>query len=41
MMRRGAPYSPAPTDEPLQPGDTLFLVGESEDLTLVVKRLEG
>jgi K+/H+ antiporter YhaU regulatory subunit KhtT len=28
-------------DEPLQVGDTLFLVGESEDLTRVVGRLEG
>jgi CPA2 family monovalent cation:H+ antiporter-2 len=41
MMRGGAPYSPAPTDEPLQAGDTLFLVGESEDLARVVGRLEG
>jgi CPA2 family monovalent cation:H+ antiporter-2 len=41
MMRGGAPYSPAPTDVPLQAGDTLFLVGESEDLTRVVGRLEG
>jgi Trk K+ transport system NAD-binding subunit len=41
MMRGGAPYSPAPTDEPLRVGDTLFLVGESEDLERVVGRLEG
>jgi CPA2 family monovalent cation:H+ antiporter-2 len=41
MMRGGLPYAPAPTEEPLQPGDTLFLVGESEDLMRVVGRLEG
>jgi CPA2 family monovalent cation:H+ antiporter-2 len=41
MIRRGAPYSPAPTDEPLQAGDTLFLVGAHEDLMKVMSRLEG
>src|SRR5205814_8218863 len=41
MMRGGAPYAPAPMDVPLQAGDTLFLVGEAEDLTRVVGRLEG
>jgi CPA2 family monovalent cation:H+ antiporter-2 len=41
MMRGGAPYSPAPTDEPLQPGDTLFLIGAHEDLMRVMGRLEG
>ena len=41
MIRRGAPYSPAPTDEPLQSGDTLFLVGSHEDLMKVTSRLEG
>jgi CPA2 family monovalent cation:H+ antiporter-2 len=41
MIRRGAPYSPAPTDEPLQAGDTLFLVGAHEDLMRVMSRLEG
>jgi CPA2 family monovalent cation:H+ antiporter-2 len=41
MIRRGAPYSPAPTDEPLQAGDTLFLVGAHEDLMHVMARLEG
>jgi CPA2 family monovalent cation:H+ antiporter-2 len=41
MIRRGAPYSPAPTDEPLQAGDTLFLVGAHEDLMKVMARLEG
>ncbi|HEU5248404.1 MAG TPA: cation:proton antiporter [Thermoanaerobaculia bacterium] len=41
MIRRGAPYSPAPTDEPLQAGDTLFLVGAHEDLMTVTARLEG
>ena len=41
MIRRGAPHSPAPTDEPLQSGDTLFLVGAHEDLMRVMSRLEG
>jgi CPA2 family monovalent cation:H+ antiporter-2 len=41
MIRHGAPYSPAPTDEPLQSGDTLFLVGAHEDLMRVMSRLEG
>jgi len=41
MIRRGAPYSPAPTDEPLESGDTLFLVGAHEDLMRVMSRLEG
>ena len=41
MMRGGAPYSPAPTDEPLEKGDTLFLVGAHEDLMRVMARLEG
>jgi CPA2 family monovalent cation:H+ antiporter-2 len=41
MMRSGAPYSPAPDDEPLKPGDTLFLVGSREDLARVMARLEG
>jgi CPA2 family monovalent cation:H+ antiporter-2 len=41
MIRAGAPYSPVPTDEPLKPGDTLFLVGAHEDLVKVMSRLEG
>ena len=41
MIRAGAPYSPAPTDDPLRPGDTLFLVGAHEDLLKVMSRLEG
>jgi K+/H+ antiporter YhaU regulatory subunit KhtT len=41
MIRRGAPYSPAPTDEPLEAGDTLFLVGAHEDLMKVMSKLEG
>ena len=41
MMRGGAPYSPAPRDEPLQPGDTLFLVGAHEDVMRIMGRLEG
>ena len=41
MMRVGAPYSPAPVNEPLKAGDTLFLVGSREDLARVLARLEG
>ena len=41
MIRGGAPYSPAPTNEPLESGDTLFLVGAHEDLMRVMSRLEG
>ena len=41
MMRGGVPYSPAPADEPLQGGDTLFLVGAVDDLEKVMARLEG
>ena len=41
MMRGGAPYSPAPADEPLKAGDTLFLVGAHDDLGRVLARLEG
>ena len=41
MMRGGAPYTPAPVDEPLKAGDTLFLVGSREDLGRVLARLEG
>src|SRR5262245_4180593 len=41
MMRAGAPYSPAPNDEPLKPGDILFLVGAREDLARVMARFEG
>ncbi|HEV8118436.1 MAG TPA: cation:proton antiporter [Thermoanaerobaculia bacterium] len=41
MMRGGAPYSPAPDEEPLRAGDTLFLVGSREDLSRVIDRLEG
>ena len=41
MIRNGAPYSPAPADEKLKAGDTLFLVGAHEDLMKVMSRLEG
>ncbi len=41
MLRDGAPISPAPPDNPLRAGDTLFLVGAHEDLLRVVDRLEG
>lgn len=40
MLRDGKPISPAPTDEPLQGGDTLFLVGAHEDLLRVLDRME-
>lgn len=40
MLRDGKPVSPAPMDEPLQAGDTLFLVGAHEDLLRVVDRME-
>ena len=41
MLRDGAPVSPAPEDQPLQAGDTLFLVGAHEDLLRVVDRMES
>lgn len=40
MLRDGKPISPAPPDEPLQAGDTLFLVGAHEDLLRVLDRME-
>jgi CPA2 family monovalent cation:H+ antiporter-2 len=40
MLRDGKPLSPAPVDEPLAAGDTLFLVGAHEDLIRVADRLE-
>jgi monovalent cation:H+ antiporter-2, CPA2 family len=40
MLREGEPKSPAPIDEPLRAGDTLFLVGAHEDLMRVVDWLE-
>lgn len=40
MLRDGKPISPAPVDEPLQGGDTLFLVGAHEDLLRVLDRME-
>ena len=40
MLREGVPMSPAPPDDPLRAGDTLFLVGAHEDLMRVVDRLE-
>lgn len=40
MLREGVPISPAPPDDPLRAGDTLFLVGAHEDLIRVVDRLE-
>jgi monovalent cation:H+ antiporter-2, CPA2 family len=40
MLRDGKPVSPAPTNDPLQAGDTLFLVGAHEDLLRVLDRME-
>lgn len=40
MLRDGKPVSPAPMNEPLQGGDTLFLVGAHEDLLRVLDRME-
>lgn len=40
MLRDGKPISPPRVTEPLQAGDTLFLVGAHEDLLRVVDRLE-
>ena len=40
MLRDGKPISPAPLNEPLQAGDTLFLVGAHEDLLRVLDRME-
>ncbi|HYR29861.1 MAG TPA: NAD-binding protein, partial [Thermoanaerobaculia bacterium] len=40
MLRDGKPVSPAPQNEPLKAGDTLFLVGAHEDLLRVLDRME-
>jgi monovalent cation:H+ antiporter-2, CPA2 family len=40
MLRDGRPFTPAPLDEPLQAGDTLFLAGAHDDLLRVIGRLE-
>jgi monovalent cation:H+ antiporter-2, CPA2 family len=40
MLRDGKPLTPAPLDEPLQAGDTLFLAGAHDDLLRVIGRLE-
>jgi K+/H+ antiporter YhaU regulatory subunit KhtT len=40
MLRDGNPISPPPVDQPLQAGDTLFLVGAHEDLLRVLDRME-
>ena len=40
MLRDGKPISPAPPNDPLQAGDTLFLVGAHEDLLRVLDRME-
>jgi len=40
MLRDGRPVSPAPENEPLAAGDTLFLVGAHEDLLRVLDRME-
>lgn len=40
MLRDSQPVSPAPVDDPLQAGDTLFLVGAHEDLLRALDKLE-
>ena len=40
MLRDGKPLSPPPVNEPLEAGDTLFLVGAHEDLLRVLDRME-
>ena len=40
LLRDGKALSPLPLDEPLQPGDTMLLVGAHEDLTRAIARLE-
>jgi CPA2 family monovalent cation:H+ antiporter-2 len=41
LLRDGRALTPLPLDEPLQPGDTMLLVGAHEELTRAVGRLEG
>ncbi|HEX7150775.1 MAG TPA: cation:proton antiporter [Thermoanaerobaculia bacterium] len=41
LLRDGKALSPLPMDEPLQPGDTMLLVGAHEELTKSVARLDG
>lgn len=41
LLRDGAPLAPPPRDLPIEPGDTLLLVGAHEDLVRATKRLEG
>lgn len=41
MLRDGQPVSPAPLDDPLRAGDTLFVVGAHEDLMRVIDRMEA
>jgi monovalent cation:H+ antiporter-2, CPA2 family len=40
LLRDGKALSPLPLDEPLQPGDTMLLVGAHEDLTRAVSMLD-
>lgn len=40
LLRDGRALSPLPTDEPLQAGDTMLLVGAHEDLTRALAKLE-
>ena len=40
LLRDGAPLAPPPLDLPIEPGDTLLLVGAHEDLVRATKRLE-
>ncbi|HEX2122240.1 MAG TPA: NAD-binding protein, partial [Thermoanaerobaculia bacterium] len=40
LLRDGLALSPLPANEPLQPGDTMLLVGAHEDLTRAVAQLD-
>lgn len=40
LLRDGRALSPLPLDDPLQPGDTMLLVGPHENLTRAVARLD-
>lgn len=41
LLRDGAPLAPPPRDLPIEPGDTLLLVGAHEDLVRATRKLEG
>ncbi len=41
LLRDGAPLAPPPRELPIEPGDTLLLVGAHEDLVRATRKLEG